>query len=312
MTDSISSTVPGSLLHQRILDWYARQARDLPWREPGTSPWGVLVSEVMLQQTPVVRVEPVWRQWMSEWPSPAALAASAPGDAVRAWGQLGYPRRALRLHAAATAIVEQYGGRVPDRHDALLALPGVGSYTAAAVACFAFGLREAVVDTNVRRVLARLVTGSEQAAPSLTRAETFLATSLLPPDAETTRSWNVAVMELGALVCSARSPRCPDCPVQDLCAWQEAGRPAYEGPVGRTQAWHGTDRQARGRLLAVLRDATGPVTAAQLAGAWPDDPAQRERCLGSLVTDGLVEPLSRHRFRLPGSREGSRHPDGAG
>ncbi|MEO8556336.1 MAG: A/G-specific adenine glycosylase [Actinomycetota bacterium] len=304
--------MPSSLLHQRILDWYADQARDLPWREPGTSPWGVLVSEVMLQQTPVVRVEPVWRQWMSRWPSPAALAASSSGDAVRAWGRLGYPRRALRLHAAATVIVDQHSGRVPDDHEALLALPGVGSYTAAAVASFAFGLRQTVVDTNVRRVLARAVTGSGQAAPSLTLAETSLATSVLPADARTARSWNVAVMELGALVCISTSPRCPDCPVQDLCAWQQAGQPAYEGPVGRTQAWHGTDRQARGSLMAVLRDATGPVTAARLADAWSDDPAQCARCLDSLVADGLVEPLSRHRFQLPGSGEARPHPGEAG
>lgn len=300
-----------SLLHQRLLDWYAREARSLPWREPGTSPWGVLVSEVMLQQTPVIRVEPVWRQWMSQWPSPADLAASTPGDALRAWGRLGYPRRALRLHGAAAVIVEQHRGRVPDSHEALMALPGVGSYTAAAVASFAFGLRETVVDTNVRRVLARVVTGSEHAAPSLTRAETDLAASMLPADAQTTRVWNVAVMELGALVCSARSPQCQDCPVRDLCAWQLSGRPAYVGPVGRRQAWHGTDRQARGRLMAVLRDSTGPVTAARLASVWPDDPTQCGRALDSLVADGLVEPLSRHRFQLPERSGGSLHAEGA-
>jgi len=303
--------VPSSLLHQRILDWYSREARVLPWREPGTSPWGILVSEVMLQQTPVVRVEPVWRQWMFTWPSPAALAASAPGDAVRAWGRLGYPRRALRLHAAATAIAEQHGGQVPDSRVALLTLPGVGSYTAAAVANFAFGQRETVVDTNVRRVLARVVTGRAQAAPSLTRAEVDLATSVLPSDAHTARRWNVGVMELGALVCSARLPRCPDCPVQDLCAWQSAGQPAYDGPARRGQSWHGTDRQCRGAILAVLRESRGPVTARAVGAAWPTDHNQRDRCLDSLVADGLVEPLARRRFRLPGRSEGSPHPDEA-
>lgn len=312
MAYNVGSEVPSSLLHQRIQVWYEQQARDLPWREPDSSPWGILVSEVMLQQTPVVRVEPVWLQWMSLWPTPTALAASAPGDAVRAWGRLGYPRRALRLHAAATTIVERHCGLVPDSYQALLALPGVGSYTAAAVASFAFGVRATVVDTNVRRVLARVVSGCEQAAPSLTRAESDLATSVLPADGQTTRSWNVAVMELGALVCSARSPRCPDCPVQDLCAWQRAGRPAYEGPARRVQSWHGSDRQMRGRLMAVLRDATGPVTAARLARAWPDDPAQRERALDSLVADGLVEPLSRQRFQLPGHSQGSGRLEDAG
>jgi len=292
--------VPSSLLHQRILDWYAREARDLSWREPGTSPWGVLVSEVMLQQTPVVRVEPVWRQWMSRWPTPAILAASAPGDAVHAWGRLGYPRRALRLHAAAVAIVELHGGDVPDTPSDLLALPGVGTYTAAAVSAFAFGRRSAVVDTNVRRVLARVVHGVAQAAPTLTRAEMDLATSLLPDDADDSRTWSAAVMEIGAVVCLAHLPRCPACPVRDLCAWQRTGQPAYQGPVRRSQSWHGTDRQCRGAILAVLRATNKPVTAGEVDTAWSADDAQRDRCLDSLVTDGLVEPLAGRRYRLPG------------
>jgi A/G-specific adenine glycosylase len=304
MSDTAAPRVPSSLLHQRILRWYALEARDLPWRRPETSPWGVLVSEVMLQQTPVIRVEPVWRQWMSRWPEPAALAASAPGDAVHAWGRLGYPRRALRLHAAAVAIVESHGGEVPDTSRDLLALPGLGTYTAAAVSTFAFGRRATVVDTNVRRVFARMVDGAAQAAPSLTRAEMDLATSLLPEAADVARTWAVAVMEVGALVCSARSPRCPDCPVQDLCAWQLAGRPAYEGPARRSQSWAGTDRQCRGAILAVLRATNGPVTAGGVDAAWTTDDAQRDRCLGSLVTDGLVEPLPRNRFRLPGRQSG--------
>jgi A/G-specific adenine glycosylase len=300
MSAAVAHRVPIPLLHQRILDWYAREARDLPWREPGTSPWGVLVSEVMLQQTPVVRVEPVWRQWMSRWPTPAALAASAPGDAIHAWGRLGYPRRAVRLHAAAAVMVERHDGDVPDTLAGLLALPGVGTYTAAAVSAFAFGRRAAVVDTNVRRVFARVVTGAAQAAPTLTRAELDLATALLPEGAPDARTWGVAVMEVGALVCSARSPRCPDCPVKDLCAWQLASRPAYQGPARRGQTWHGTDRQCRGTILAALRATTGPVTADELQAAWSTDDAQRDRCLDSLVADGLVEPLSGDRFRLPG------------
>jgi len=292
--------VPSSLLHQRILDWYAEEARDLPWRRQDSSPWGVFVSEVMLQQTPVVRVEPVWRQWMSRWPSPAALAASAPGDAVHAWGRLGYPRRALRLHAAAVAMLELHAGEVPEREDELLALPGVGTYTAAAVSAFAFGRRATVIDTNVRRVLARIVDGAAQAGPSLTRAESDLATALLPEDADASRTWSVAVMEVGALVCLARSPRCPVCPVHDLCAWQRAGRPAYKGPARRGQSWHGTDRQCRGAILAVLRATQGPVTGSAVGAAWSTDDAQRDRCLDSLIAEGLVEPLSSNRFRLPG------------
>jgi A/G-specific adenine glycosylase len=237
---------------------------------------------------------------MSRWPTPASLASSAPGDAIHAWGRLGYPRRALRLHDAASAMVDRHDGDVPHTPADLLALPGVGTYTAAAVSAFAFGHRAAVVDTNVRRVFARVVNGAAQAAPSLTRAETDLATALLPEDPDGARTWAAAVMEVGALVCLARSPRCADCPVSDLCAWQLAGRPAYQGPARRSQSWHGTDRQCRGAILAILRATTEPVRAGELDAAWSTDDAQRHRCLDSLVTDGLVEPLSGDRYRLPG------------
>jgi len=293
--------VRGSGVLDTVLDWYAANARDLPWRDPECSPWGVLVSEVMLQQTPVVRVLPAWEAWMRRWPTPPALAADAPGEAVRAWGRLGYPRRALRLHAAAVAITAEHGGAVPAEHADLLALPGVGAYTAAAVAAFAFRARHAVVDTNVRRVHARAVTGAAEPAPALTSAETRLARDLLPADPETSARWGVAVMELGALVCTARAPKCPRCPLLDTCAWVLAGRPAHDGPARRGQAWAGTDRQVRGRLLAVLREAPGPVEARTLAAAWTDDDAQRDRCLAALVADGLVEPLADGRFALPGT-----------
>ncbi len=246
-------------LHGPVLGWYASQARDLPWRRDEVTPWGVLVSEVMLQQTPVSRVAPTWDAWMRRWPGPADLAADSPGDAVRMWDRLGYPRRALRLHAAAVAVAERHGGEVPEDVDSLLALPGVGSYTAAAVATFAFGQRHAVVDTNVRRVHARAVTGREHAAPSLTAAERRLAEDLLPQDAPTAARWAVAVMELGALVCTARAPRCDACPVVSQCTWQLAGRPEQQGPRRRAQTWEGTDRQVRGRMMAVLRAADRPV-----------------------------------------------------
>jgi A/G-specific adenine glycosylase len=288
-------------LHDSVLEWYGRAARDLPWRREDATPWGVFVSEVMLQQTPVARVEPVWREWMSRWPAPADLAREAAGEAVRAWGRLGYPRRALRLHAAAVAMVERHGGAVPATEAELLALPGVGTYTAAAVAAFAFGERTTVVDTNVRRVLARVVGGEEYAAASPTRAELARATALVPEDPAAARTWSVAVMELGALVCTARGARCGDCPVAAVCAWRLAGHPAYDGPPRRGQAWHGTDRQLRGALMAVLRAHDDPVEGPALA-AVSDAAAQRERCLDSLVADGLVEPLEDGRFRLPGAR----------
>ena len=285
-------------LHERVNEWYRQHGRDLPWRHADCSPWGVFVSEVMAQQTPLSRVEPVWQQWMQRWPTPAALAAAAPGDAVRAWGRLGYPRRALRLHEAASAMVERHGGQVPRRAEELRALPGVGAYTAAAVSCFAFGIPEVVVDTNIRRVQARALEGKAFPHLALTRAESDLARECMPAERAEANTWNVAVMELGALVCVARGPRCEECPIADLCRWNVAGRPAYDGPPRRGQAWHGTDRQVRGELLRRLREAHAAVALAGLADAGPDR-GQVMRCLDSLVADGLVEPLARARYRLP-------------
>lgn len=294
-----SARVPLTPLHERVNEWYAEAGRKhLPWRQTDCSAWGVFLSEVMSQQTPLGRVEPAWREWMERWPTPAALAAAAPGDAVRAWGRLGYPRRALRLHEAATAMVQRHGGEVPGTPEELIALPGVGAYTAAAVSCFAFGIPEVVVDTNVRRVLARTVEGKAFPNLTLNRAEAKLAADSMPAARETANTWNVAVMELGALVCVARGPRCDECPVADLCAWNLAGRPAYDGPPRRGQSWHGTDRQVRGELLRRLRDAHAAAPLSHLASS-ADDQDQVMRCLDSLVADGLVEPLSRGRFRLP-------------
>jgi A/G-specific adenine glycosylase len=284
-------------LHSPILRWYADHARELPWRGPGATPWAVMVSEFMLQQTPVARVLPVFETWMSTWPTPGALADAPSGEAVRAWGRLGYPRRALRLHAAARAIVERHGGEVPASHEDLLALPGVGDYTASAIASFAFGGSHAVLDTNVRRVFARAVSGVEFPSTSVTRAEKDLAESLVPEDQPAT--WAVAVMELGALVCTAANPRCGGCPVSDLCAWTLAGRPAYDGPPRRGQAWAGTDRMVRGRLMAVLRDAEGSVARARLDEVWADE-VQRDRALQSLLDDGLVVEAADGRYALPG------------
>jgi A/G-specific adenine glycosylase len=284
-------------LHEPVLRWYAEHARDLPWRRPEASPWAVMVSEFMLQQTPVARVLPVYRTWLERWPGPAALADASSGEAVRAWGRLGYPRRALRLHAAATAIAHRHDGRVPADYDELRALPGVGDYTAAAIASFGFGRRHAVLDTNVRRVLARAVQGVALPARSVTRAERGLAESLVPE--EQPARWAVAVMELGALVCTATNPRCAACPVAQLCAWCAAGCPPYDGPPRRAQAWAGTDRQCRGALLAVLRDTDGPVAVEDLQAAWADAP-QRARALAGLLDDGLVVQQADQGYALPG------------
>ncbi|GAA3473160.1 A/G-specific adenine glycosylase [Nonomuraea roseola] len=283
-----------NLLREPILDWYADNARDLPWRRPDATPWGILVSEIMLQQTPVVRVLPVWQQWMERWPTPAHLAAEPPGEAVRHWGRLGYPRRALRLHACARAITAEHDGEVPADHATLLALPGIGEYTAAAVASFAFGGTHPVLDTNVRRVLGRAVRGEEYPPNATTAAERRLAQELLP--AVGAPVWGVAVMELGALVCTARGPQCGQCPVQEQCAWRLAGKPP--GVARRGQTYDGTDRQCRGRLLAVLRAAHGPVPKTALDVVW-DEPVQRERALDGLVADGLAEVLDDGTYRLP-------------
>ncbi|UGY92194.1 A/G-specific adenine glycosylase [Streptomyces gobiensis] len=285
-------------LHAPVIDWFDAHARDLPWRRPEAGAWGVMVSEFMLQQTPVNRVLPVYEQWLARWPRPADLAAEPPGEAVRAWGRLGYPRRALRLHGAAAAIAERHGGEVPKEHAQLLALPGVGEYTAAAVASFAYGQRHPVLDTNVRRVFARALGGQQYPPNATTAAERKLARSALPEAEAQAARWAAATMELGALVCTARTPGCARCPIADRCAWRLAGSPPHEGPPRRGQTYAGTDRQVRGKLLAVLREAVSPVPQEVLDQVW-DEPTQRARALDGLVADGLVEPLAGGVYRLP-------------
>jgi len=287
-----------SALVAPLLDWYERAARDLPWRRPAAGPWAVLVSEVMLQQTPVARVLPVYDAWLARWPTPAALAGDAPGEAVRMWGRLGYPRRALRLHACAVDIRHRFGGDVPDDVDALESLPGIGAYTARAVSAFAFGRRVPVVDTNVRRVVARAVDGIGAAGRPSTGRDLAAVERLLPHDPARAARLSVALMELGALVCLARTPDCAGCPIADRCAWLAAGAPEYTGPRARPQKFDGTDRQVRGRLLNVLRDSSTPVQKPALDAVWTDA-MQRERALDSLIADGLVDPLPDGRYALP-------------
>jgi A/G-specific adenine glycosylase len=294
---SLDRSGPGT--GDTIVDWYGTAARDLPWRRPDVDAWAVLVSEVMLQQTPVARVEPVWREWLARWPRPADLAAAGPADVIRAWGKLCYPRRALRLREAAVAITERHGGVVPGDVTALEALPGIGTYTARAVACFGYGQPQPVVDTNVRRVVSRLVHGRVEAG-NARAADLDDISTLAPADPERAVRFSVAIMELGALVCVSGTPRCGACPVRDRCAWRLAGCPPHDGPPRRVQKFAGTDRQVRGRLLDVLRAAHAPVPAAELDDAW-DDAVQRSRCLGSLLTDGLVEQTPEGLFTLPRS-----------
>lgn len=281
-----------------LLSWFSGAGRPLPWREDGVSAWEILLCEVMSQQTPVTRVEPVWREWLARWPGPAELATASPAEVIRMWGKLGYPRRALRLRECAVVVVDTFGGEVPTDVEDLLSLPGVGDYTARAVACFAHGQAVPVVDTNVRRVVARAVNGVAEAGPPSIRRDLAAVEALLPDDREEAVAFSVAMMELGALVCTARSPDCDACPLAASCAWVAGGRPAWDGPRRRAQTYAGTDRQVRGLLLDVLRDGDGTATAARLDAVWPDA-LQRGRALASLVDDGLMVRVG-DRYSLPG------------
>ena len=333
------NTGHAAAVRARVNEWFLKNGRDLPWRRPGASPWSILVSEIMLQQTPVVRVQPVWEEWMERWPTPHDLAAEPAGEVLRAWGRLGYPRRALRLHACAQAIVTEHDGVVPNDLPTLLSLPGIGEYTAAAVACFAYGIPATVVDTNIRRVVGRIFHAKALPGPTMTRAQYREAETLMPAhpneagdaadggyssaEVSEANTWNAASMELGALVCTARNPRCEECPVESLCAWVAAGKPAADY-VPRGQAWHGTDRQVRGRMMAVLRESDGPVPYAMVATrtgaeraasatteAWlrsalvelallSADDGQRASCVRGLVEDGLAVLTSGGEVSLPG------------
>ena len=300
-THACAAAPDATALLPELRNWFAEHGRDLPWRAPETTAWGVLVSEVMSQQTPVARVAPQWLEWLERWPTPQDFAAASQADMLRAWGRLGYPRRALRLWECAQAIVERHNGVVPRDVDELLALPGIGDYTARAVACFAFGVNVPVVDTNVRRVYARAWSGQflapQPAKRQLAQVGELLADGRGPQT-------SVALMELGALVCTARSPQCSVCPLHAGCAWVRAGSPApseseMAAQKKRVQKFAGTDRQVRGKIMAVLREASAPVPKPEIDLVWPKDD-QRERALRSLLADGLVREVARGgEFTLP-------------
>jgi A/G-specific adenine glycosylase len=286
------------LTPSELLGWYDRHRRDLPWRKADVTPWQIMVSEFMLQQTPVSRVEPVWLDWIARWPTPSATAAASAGEIVRAWGKLGYPRRAKRLHECAIVIAREHDDEVPEDVEVLLTLPGVGSYTARAIACFAYRQAVPVVDTNVRRVVARVVHGKADAGSASAVRDHADVSALLPKDS-TAHTFSAALMELGATVCTARSPKCGLCPLS-VCQWRSSGFPPPEGPARRPQGYAGTDRQVRGRLLDVLRGNDLPVTRDQLDVVWLRDTVQRDRALQSLLADGLVAKTSDGRFALAG------------
>jgi len=273
----------------RLLSWWEVAGRDLPWRRT-RDPWAVLVSETMLQQTQVPRVEARFPAFLEQFPTPLACAAAPAGDVVRAWAGLGYNSRALRLHQCAQAVAERHGGVLPGDLDALLALPGVGPYTARAVLVFAFERDIGLVDTNAGRFLARAGAGR-----ALGRREAQeVADALVPPGRGW--AWGQAVFDLGALVCVRRSPRCGECPIAAHCAWARAGFPAPDPVVGSAgisggqSRFEGSDRQGRGRLVDALRRA--PVALADLPAVmgWPEDPLRAGRVADTLVADGLAVP----------------------
>ncbi len=303
----------------RLFDWWSRYARDLPWRFGRTTPWGVLVSEVMSQQTQMSRVVPYWTAWMKVWPDAASLSAVPKAEVITAWGRLGYPRRALRLQECARQVAGQYADRLPRDYDQLVALPGIGDYTASAVMSFAYGERIAVIDTNIRRVLSRVFLGRESKGGAASREERQLAWQVLPEDENSEVSdhhvngddslgtadpqirsaawreppsarWNQAVMELGATVCVARKPACDICPLAGHCRFLKAGLPGLG--AGRTrprQRFAGTDRQIRGSILQALRQASGAPVSRKDLKSLCDDENRLDRCIASLDEDGLLE-----------------------
>ena len=290
---SLAGEGEGENLADALIAWYHLEARNLPWRGAAgeIDPWAVLVSEFMLQQTQASRVIPLFEAWMQRWPRPSDLAAEAPGEAVRAWGRLGYPRRALWLHRAAVQLATEHGDEVPRDVEALLSLTGIGPYTARAVASFAFADRHPVVDTNTRRVIARLVHGLAAAGPPRASDLDDMET-LLPEDPVRARLFNAAAMELGAVICTARTPACSACPVASWCEWRGSGYPDNAPPVRRQASFEGSDRQIRGRIMALLRAAPGAVSIelalAAAAEGGVREAEQPSRAYDSLVADGLI------------------------
>ena len=264
-------------------------------RAADVSDWGTLVFEIMSQQTPIARVQPIWLQWMERWPTPVDVAAASSADIIVAWANLGYPSRALRLKACAAAIVEKHGGEVPLSLKDLTLLPGVGTYTASALLAFRHGIRVPVLDTNVRRVLVRFLDGREfppHTTPS--KAETKRADELLPEDGHRAAEVSLALMEFGALVCTQLSPSCDECPISNNCTWALAGFPKDEKRP-TPQPYAGTDRQARGRIMKALRTAhfegTDGLTKRRVLDAARIDGGDRyqpTRVYRALLKDGMI------------------------
>lgn len=280
------------MFEKEITSWFKKNKRDLPWRK--TDAWGVLVSEFMLQQTPVNRVLPVYEAWMKRWPTAASLSKATPAEVITAWGRLGYPRRALRLHECAKEITHNFKGKIPESQAELRALPGIGEYTAAAITAFAFEKRSLVLDINIRRLFARLFDGVEAPTQSATKGEKSRYEELIPK--KDPHLWAAATMELGAVICTSQSPKCGICPVAHVCTWRSLDYPKSD-VVKRRQSWHGTDRQCRGTIVQALRE-NAVLTKSQITQLW-DVPSQLEKALLTLLDDGLIESRGKNKFSLP-------------
>jgi A/G-specific adenine glycosylase len=280
------------MFEKEITNWFKKNKRDLPWRK--TDAWGVLVSEFMLQQTPVNRVLPVYEAWMKRWPTAASLSKATPAEVITAWGRLGYPRRALRLHECAKEITHNLKGKIPESQAELRALPGIGEYTAAAITAFAFEKRSLVLDINIRRLFARLFDGVETPTQAARKVEKSRYEELIPK--KDPHLWAAATMELGAVICTSQSPKCGICPVAHVCTWRSLDYPKSD-VVKRRQSWHGTDRQCRGTIVQALRE-NEVLTKSQITQLW-DVPSQLEKALLTLLHDGLIESRGKNKFSLP-------------
>ena len=280
------------MFEKEITSWFKKNKRDLPWRK--SDAWGVLVSEFMLQQTPVNRVLPAYEAWMKRWPTAASLAKATPAEVITAWGRLGYPRRALRLHECAKEITHNFKGKIPESQAELRELPGIGEYTAAAITAFAFEKRSLVLDINIRRLFARLFDGVETPTQSATKVEKSRYEELIPK--KDPHLWAAATMELGAVICTSQSPKCGICPVAHVCTWRSLDYPKSD-IVKRRQSWHGTDRQCRGTIVQALRE-NEVLTKSQITQLW-DVPSQLEKALLTLLDDGLIESRGKNKFSLP-------------
>ncbi len=281
-----------SLYEKEITKWFKKNQRDLPWRK--TDAWGVLVSEIMLQQTPVARVLPVYTEWMKRWPTPRDMAKASGGDVITAWGRLGYPRRALRLLECAKVISSDYNNRIPETEMELRKLPGIGEYTAAAIVAFAFKERSLVLDINIRRLFARAIDGVEVPTSSINKSERKDRAALIPT--RNPHLWAAATMELGALICTAAKPKCELCPIANQCRWRSLDYPKSDAPK-RTQSWNGTDRQCRGVIVQALRE-NKTVSKKELSKLWSLQP-QFEKALVSLEKDGLITSPKKSYYSLP-------------